>query len=462
MKKKIFLILVITMISSMAGADETNTFFQELVIKTTKAMAMVRCEITDDSGTQTLGGTAVCIDSNSGLMMTTALDTRLKPETISKLEVLIPGQPAKAIKAKLLGIDPITGLSFLQVTGDHKFSSIAFMKTANTPIGQRVVSVCLTGNQSAVSPVFGTGFVAFKQRRPEWTFFVTGGRLSPIGSVVFDSKGRAIGIVGPQPFQRFQSSTQRGTIKLSLKSIDQAIAFLPVEEFVHVLQNIPQDGKVRRVPWLGVINFTPVQPELVATKGISSPAIMVGRIVPDSAADKAGLVPRDMIIAVNDKPLEELSSPNLTVAGFRRKIAKFGSGKTVKLTVFSGSEKHDLNVVLSPMPKLPSEAAKLVNKTFGMLLREKVPLDSFLDTSPTAAVPGLLVIAVAENSPAFKGGLRKDDVITAINGTSIKAVEDGKKVFNDAIKPPAVNVSLTLRRGYESQNITIQIPSTKK
>jgi len=118
--------------------------------------------------------------------------------------------------------------------------------------------------------------------------------------------------------------------------------------------------------------------------------------------------------------------------------------------------------MLTPMPKRPSEAAKLINKAFGMLLREKVPMDRYLGTNPAASVPGLLILAVIEKLPAFNGGLRKNDVITEINGTPVKTVEGGKKLFNDAVKASAENISLTVRRGNETQKFLIRIPSAKK
>ncbi len=455
------LILAITMTCNTVTADESGAFLQALVPKVVNSLALVNCEISGETGAQTLAGTAVCIDPGSGLMLTMALDPRLQTENISKLEVLIPGQPAKKVAAKLLGIDPVTGISFLQVSG-HVFSAVAFMKQANVDIGQRVASVCLTGNESRVAPVLGTGFVASKQRMPDWRFFITGGTLSQPGSIVFDSKGQAVGLVGNQPFQRFQTTSKRGPVTLPLKSEDTAVSFLPAEEFVYILQDIPQDGQVRRVPWLGVINFNPVAPELASAKGISVPAVMVGQIVPGSAAEKAGLADRDIVIAIDGAPIEDLGSPDLIVAGFMRTIAKLGSGNTVKLTVLSGPNKHDVNIQLTPMPMRPNEAPTLLSKALGLLLREKVPMDQYLEPGPAGPVPGLLVLAVGENSPASKGGLEKDDVITEINGTPVKTAEEGKKILNDAMQQTtAMNISLLVKRGDEDKKIMIRIPSAK-
>ena len=441
------------------GAD-AQKYLQAVVARSAGALAMVRCEITDADGPRLITGQAVCIDS-SGLMMTPAL-SRVKPETITKLELLAPGQPAKVVGARLLGIDAVTGLSFLQAGAGQTFTAISFMSKANLSLGQRVSSLCLRGDDVRLSPVLGTGFVAALQRLPGWLVLVTGGKLSSPGSVVFDSKGLAIGLVGAQPFLQYQTSSRAGATSIPLKSIDQTIAFTPAEEFVYVLGNIPQDGKVRRAPWLGIVRFTPAEPELLASLGVTTPGVMVGQVIPDSQADKMGIISRDIVVAVDGQPLSNFASKQMVAEAFMRQLAKKAPGQSVKLTILSRGQKRDVNIKLEPSPKRPGEAPRLLNKALGLLLREKVYLDEFLTKDSAAKVPGLLVMGVQKDSPAAKAGMRAGDVITTIDAQAVRTVDECKAAMEAATaQTPARNISLKIRRGDQGLDITVKPPETK-
>ena len=67
-------------------------------------------------------------------------------------------------------------------------------------------------------------------------------------------------------------------------------------------------------------------------------------------AAKAGLKDGDIIIAVNDRPLEKFPTPNMVVQQFVRDLARMRVGSKVRLTIGSLTDKHTVEVALVPWP----------------------------------------------------------------------------------------------------------------
>ena len=176
-------------------------------------------------------------------------------------------------------------------------------------------------------------------------------------------------------------------------------------------------------------------------------------------ADKAGLKNRDIIVGFNGSPLEKLASPSLVSENFVRNLMK-SSGKQVTLTMLSGGKTRTVTLPLEPLPKLANEARRDFHRSIGLLVREKVLLDRYLEKTPAAEADGILVVAVARRAPASNAGLQAGDVITVINGGAVKTVEQCRKIIDKALsKKPPTNLTLTVLRGSGSEKIVIQAPA---
>ncbi len=72
-------------------------------------------------------------------------------------------------------------------------------------------------------------------------------------------------------------------------------------------------------------------------------------IVPNSAAERAGLKPNDVLVRLNDETVEGLPT-------FGRTLRKYGAGDTVKFTVIREGQETPVDVTLAPRPmETPSE-----------------------------------------------------------------------------------------------------------
>jgi serine protease Do len=439
---------------------QTSKLLSDMVTKASGSLVVVKYTVELETGNRTGAGQAVCI-SPDGVFLTTSLDPRMRVEELKDFQLVLPGNEGKTLKAKLLGIDPWTGLGFVKCTEVYKWQVVQFSRTSQVKLGDEVMSIGLMMSDPSWPVYVGTGYVSSKLRVPNDLVFIVGGRLTGSCSPVFAADGRAIGIVGRQLPLNFEAPTDRGMAPLQLVDQQQAAFFTPVEEFVHILENIPADGKVARLPWLGINKFEAVNEDLAAILKLDKPGVKIDEVIPKQPAAKAGLGDRDIIVEMDGKPLEKLATPDLTVKNFVRLLMGMRVGTVVKLKVLSGTASKEVNVTLEEMPIRPNEAKQYFNKSIGLLIREKVPLDEFLlEKSGSSTVPGLIVVAMVKDSPVALAGLQGGDVITNVNNQPVKGVDTFKEIVEKSLAAGATQpIQLLIRRGEQAQVITVR-PTT--
>jgi len=75
-------------------------------------------------------------------------------------------------------------------------------------------------------------------------------------------------------------------------------------------------------------------------------------------------------------------------------------------------------------------------------------------------VEGALIAEVEPNSPAAAAGLRKDDVVTALNGHPVRGPAELRARLG--VVPAGETVELKVQRGKESQVITARVGEIDK
>ncbi len=459
MKRWVFFgVASLAMLSSAGRADEMSKQLAKTYQKASGALAVIRVETNAAAGGHVYQCTGICLDAKKGLFMTNGLPLRLTVDSIQTITLSPPGPVPKPIAAELLGIDAVTGLSFVRTSKAHTFSAVAFSPTSKLTPGAPVTSIGLDFSDAGLPVILGAGYVAGRHRTPLRVISVTGGTLSSTGSVVFAADGRAIGIVGSQPFLNYQINTPKGSQTLRMKNERLATRFVPVEEFGASIANIPRGGQVRRPAWIGVVQLAILSPEIAKAKGITAPAVMLDRVIPGQPGAKAGLKNRDILLAINGKPLAPLGSANLVVEHTHRQIRAL-LPPSVTLTILSGDGKtRSVKVAVEPMPKVSQEATHLFSRGLGLVLREPVLLDRYSAGPVPIDFNGLLVAAVPPRTPAAKAGLMAGDVVISIQGQPTKTVAAAKVQVDAATKSvPPKPIVLKVRRGDDEMSITIPV-----
>jgi S1-C subfamily serine protease len=169
-----------------------------------------------------------------------------------------------------------------------------------------------------------------------------------------------------------------------------------------------------------------------------------------------------MLVALDGRPIELLSTPELTGENFLRTIMLTPVGKKVTVTVSRQGAEKQVELTLIEMPILAEEAPRYVNDSLGLAVREKVDLDLYLDQSGAKQVSGLSVIGVADQSPAQAAGLSTGDVITAVNGTNVRSADLFRKQVEQSVKDdPQKGIVFMVHRGDAEPRPVTVVPAVR-
>jgi len=372
----------------------------------------------------------------------------VRAEDIKEISLVLPGPKQERVPAQFLGARPEFGLAFLRAKEKRNWRAVRFASSSDLKTGQLVVSAGLMPGSSANVPYVGMGYVSARLKVPDTLYYVTGGKLTCLGSPVFSSSGLAVGLVSRTVYMDYQTPTPRGPTMVSLKGMQEASFFIPVEEFVDALKQVPHDGTVARPAWMGVLKALGASKEQADLMKLTKPAVMIDQVIPASPAAQAGLKSGDILVALDGRPIELLSTPELTGENFLRTIMLTPVGKKVTVTVSRQGAEKQVELTLTEMPILAEEAPRYVNDSLGLAVREKVDLDLYLDQSGAKQVSGLSVIGVADQGPAQAAGLKTGDVITAVNGTNVRSADLFRKQIEQSVKDdPQKGIVFMVHRG---------------
>src|SRR6266480_2627662 len=194
--------------------------------------------------------------------------------------------------------------------------------------------------------------------------------------------------------------------------------------------------------WLGVelhevTGETAKELKLPAERGV-----VVGSIVPDSPAAKAGLKENDVVTEINGQRVEGALQ-------FRRMIREIPSGRTVQLTVWRDGQAQTVSVTLGKGEDRRHSLEDLNGQ-----------LGTFFG-APDGE--GILVRDVNPGSPAEKAGLKAGDVITSVNGEAVRTVGDlrgklqAKRGAKD--KNQGQSVKLGVLRNKSEVSLIVELPA---
>jgi len=454
-------IITAAIAATLAGTLQAKSP-EEIYKESSGTLAIVEFSLDVGAGPKKVVGPGVCIHGDKqgrAVFLTTAFSIQTRLKDISKLRVRAGGLDAKTIPAEVMGVDPVTGMAFIRTTAAAKWPRVAFVgRQSGLKIGQQIVSIGLQGSDNGHEPYLGVAYVSGRVRVPEVLYRVTGGNLTGTCSPVFNLDGKMVGIVARQLPTTFQMATSRGQTYVGLTGQDEKNYFLPIDEFAGTIASMPSPTTAKRRIWTGVVGYHPVSDEDAKTYGIDVPAVMLGKVIKGTPADKAGLKERDLIIGIGGRKLEKFASPALVGKRFLNQLQSIAAGgsKEVSLTVKRGAQQLSVTVGLVAIPRQAFEAERYISKDLGMIVRDKVPPDSYTDSSPTAKVKGLIVVAAPARGAAGAAGLKRGDLLIEVNGKSATTAAQVRDAIGKALKDsPRKTIVLLVQRGDKTYPISI-------
>jgi len=206
----------------------------------------------------------------------------------------------------------------------------------------------------------------------------------------------------------------------------------------------------------GLVGFSmqAITPALAAALGLPrTSGVMVSDVMPDSAAETAGLLVADVVTTVNGKAVE--SVPMLAL-----ELSRYVAGDVVTLGLLRGTETVSLEVTVRERPHPIDELTGLADPEKGSIPKLGI-IGVDVANATAALLPGLRIssgVFVAARTQVSSGNevpLVAGDVIHAVNSFAVRSV-DGLRVLVDDAKANSELV-LQIERNGQLLFVTCQI-----
>jgi serine protease DegQ len=246
-------------------------------------------------------------------------------EGVTEIQVTL--NDGRTALGKVVGSDPETDLAVVRITAPG-LTPITFGQSDQLKIGDVVLAI---GDPFSVGQTVTMGIVSAVGRElgaanPFGSFIQTDAAINPgnSGGALVDTAGNLVGI---------------NTLIYSRTGGYQGIGFaIPAGLARRVMEQIIETGSVIR-GWFGV-EVANITPELAESLGLSGTrGAIVGGIEPGSPAQKAGLRLGDVILAVGERQVADLTAT-------LNAIADIPPGKTVQVRIIRRNQETTLPVTV--------------------------------------------------------------------------------------------------------------------
>jgi len=231
--------------------------------------------------------------------------------------------------------------------------------------------------------------------------------------------------------------------------------------------------------WLGVETQEVTADKAKGLKLSAERGVVLGKIVPDSPAAKAGLKENDVVTEINGQRVEG-------AAQFRRMIHEIPAGRSIQLTVWRDGRTQTISATLGKseerrhamkmaapkpgtfafrMPEMPEIPSMEWNG--GVLFggQPRLGIDAEEISGQLGAFfgapdgEGILVRDVNSGSSAEKAGVKAGDVITSLNGERIRTVGELREKLSGKREDKDRTVKLGVLRNKSEISLTVELPA---
>lgn len=193
----------------------------------------------------------------------------------------------------------------------------------------------------------------------------------------------------------------------------QGLGFsIPINNIKGAIDSFISSGKIV-YGWLGV-SLMPASDDYKEALGVKGKdGALAAQVFINSPAQKGGMRPGDYIVSVGGHKIKDVDQ-------VQREVGRLEAGKTVDFVVVRDEKEVTLSVKIEERTeKVSSDNGKLWPGFIAAPITEELKKQFELDTDK-----GVLVTNILAKSPASALRLQQGDVITAVNGKSVKNLKE--------------------------------------
>lgn len=349
-------------------------------------------------------GSGVIVDASKGYVLT----NNHVVESAKRITVTLADH--RQLEALVVGTDPEADLAVVKIEA-KSLTALPLGDSDLLAAGDYVVAI---GNPFGLAQTATAGIVSAVGRsglniEGYENFIQTDAPINPgnSGGPLVNLRGEVVGIntaiVGPTG----------GNVGIGFA--------IPINMAKHSLQELVAHGKVERGQLgIWVQDLTPDVAEAMHAKGQSG--AVVSRVEASSPAAHAGIRPGDLIVSIDGTTLVD-------GADLRNRVGLQPVGATVRLGIVRDGQEKSLDVRVGPRARASQQS--------GASLDDRL---SGVELGASEATHQVLVTDLDHDVAAYAAGLRRGDVITAVNGEPVTSVDDVRRAVADSDGALLLNV----------------------
>jgi len=352
-------------------------------------------------------------------------------------EIIVRLSDRRELKAEVIGVDPRSDVALLKIDATG-LPVVNIGESGDLEVGEWVLAI---GSPFGFDHSATAGIVSAKGRslpRENYVPFIqTDVAINPgnSGGPLFNQAGEVVG-VNSQIYSR-----TGGYMGLSFA--------IPIEVAMDVAEQLKTSGKVSR-GWLGVL-IQDVTLDLAESFGMKHPrGALVAKVLPDSPALSSGINVGDIIVTFNDQDVVNSSSlPPI--------VGSSEVGVKLPVTVIRNGREKTLHVKLGELPEdeaVAQATTRSEKKVTNRLGFSAIELSD--KKKQELEIEGGVEVGHIVSGAASRAGVRKGDIILAIDNTAVTNLRQFKKMV-EGLKT-GKSVALLVQRDGSPTFLAIKVP----
>ena len=364
-------------------------------------------------------------------------------------KILVKTQDGTEMEAKLIGTDPATDLAVIQVAA----SNLPVAVLGNSEVLEVGESVLAIGNPFGLEQTITAGIVSAIGRSSVGVtdyedFIQTDASINPgnSGGPLVDLRGEVVGV---------------NTAIFSRSGGNMGIGFaIPMRMARSIMTALIDSGKVER-GFLGVV-IQDVSKDIAGALGVSPHSgVLVANVGDDTPAGRSGIKAGDIIVEFNHRKVRSVNELRNVVAAIKPgssvPTALIREGQALTLPVTVGLQPEDMGSAIRGEEKESGKAPEqpvASEESLGMKIQPLTP--ALAERLGYRGFSGVVVTAVAPDSPAGEAGVREGTLLMEANREPIGSLEDLRGVLNQT--PSGQFVLFLARVGKFNRFVAIKKP----
>ncbi len=328
-------------------------------------------------------------------------------------EIRVVLNDGREFPAKVVSQEEQLDVALVRIdTKGAKLPTLTFRDSDDLEVGDLVLAI---GDPFGVGQTVTSGIVSGLARTRtginDFGFFIqTDAAINPgnSGGALVTTDGKLVGI---------------NTAIYSQSGGSVGIGFAIPANIVRAVVDAEANGGKLVRPWLGVTGEA-LSAEIAESLGFEKPGgVVVKELFAGGPADKAGLKPGDVLLAINGRDVQDPQ-------GMAFRLATLPIGDVAKVTIVRKGEQMDLPIQLVPAPREPEPDETWLEGEQPLMGAQVANLSPALgEELSVSGWKGVVITAMKRGSFARNLGLRPGDIVARVNGTNVENVEQLSKLM---------------------------------